>query len=122
MYQALAQTLKWSEYFKLLKGLLFKLGRLTRKASLSGSDTYSDEDIAAQEKVVTKCICRVLNGFHFKEVPDVMDQYMALAHHDQLHNGESDVIGDAFEQVLKLGDSEEEESEVEEVVEMMVIE
>lgn len=47
VYQSLALSLKWSDYFKLLKGLLFKLGRLSQRASIANSETYADEDLAA---------------------------------------------------------------------------
>lgn len=33
VYQALASKLPWSEYFKLLKTLLFKLNKATSKAT-----------------------------------------------------------------------------------------
>jgi|LauGreDrversion4_2_1035121.scaffolds.fasta_scaffold14498_3 hypothetical protein len=41
------------------------------------SNDYQDEDLSLQEKTVTKCICRVLNGFHFEEVPDALEGFIA---------------------------------------------
>ena len=69
VYQALASKLPWSEYFKLLKTLLFKLNKATSKATAqSGSDPELE-----MERIVTKCICNLLTGFHFEKVPDAID-------------------------------------------------
>jgi hypothetical protein len=35
VYQAFASTLKWPEYFRLLKALLFKLQRVTHKNEMA---------------------------------------------------------------------------------------
>lgn len=70
VYQAFAQTLKWPDYFRLLKNLLFKLNRILSKASFSQAEGHTDEDMSLQEKTVVKCICRVLNGFHFEGITD----------------------------------------------------
>ena len=69
VYQALASSLKWSDYFKLLKTLLYKLNKAENKASLASG---SDPELAL-EKIVTKCICKMLAGFHFNNVPDAID-------------------------------------------------
>jgi len=49
---------------------------LTSKSGLTLSSDYHDEDLSLQEKTVTKCICRVLNGFHFEEVPDALEAFI----------------------------------------------
>ena len=77
-YESLAKTLKWSEYFRLLKTLLFRLQRLTSKAHLQQVEggAAADEDINHQEKTVTKCICRVLNGFNFEGISDAGEVFL----------------------------------------------
>jgi len=67
VYQVFASTLKWSEYFRLIKALLYKLQRVAAKSNLAsvadGGKAY-DEELVERERTVTKCICRVLNGFN----------------------------------------------------------
>ena len=46
VYQSLAASLKWSDYYKLLKSLTFKLQRLTAKASLTVTENSTDEDLS----------------------------------------------------------------------------
>lgn len=76
VYQSLAQTLNWPDYFRLLKTLLFKLNRVTARQSLAKTDNSVDEELISQEKVVVKCICRVLNGFHFDGIQDALTVYL----------------------------------------------
>lgn len=45
VYQALAKSLSWPEYFRLLKSLLFKLTRISAKAALTQGDNFTDEDL-----------------------------------------------------------------------------
>ena len=77
-YESLAKTLKWSEYFRLLKTLLFRLQRLTSKAQLQQVEGGAavDEELNHQEKTVTKCICRVLNGFNFHGIKDAAEGFL----------------------------------------------
>lgn len=76
IYESLAKQLKWSDYYKLLKQLLYKLNKTTNKInynSLSGGNKGEDGE-QETERIVTKCICKVLNGFHFEEVPDAIEK------------------------------------------------
>ena len=75
VYEVHARQLKWTDYFKLLKQLLYKLQRVSNKMnfnSLSGGGK-GENGYKETERIITKCICKVLNGFHFEEVPDALD-------------------------------------------------
>jgi hypothetical protein len=70
VYTSYARELPWADYFRLLKKLLFKL-QLTRSQSRSVS-AHGEPELQ-KEKIITKAICRILDGFHFDEIPDVVD-------------------------------------------------
>jgi hypothetical protein len=70
VYESLARTLVWPDYFRLLKSLLFKLNRVVAKQAMAKTENSLDEESQSQEKAVVKCICRVLNGFHFEGAED----------------------------------------------------
>ena len=111
VYQVLASTLKWSDYFRLLKALLFKLQRIAQKTSLASvteGGRAVDEDLVERERTVTKCICRVLNGFKCEDIPDAGDEYVKRGWQAPLAASENEepkysghAIGLEFEEVLK---------------------
>lgn len=68
-YEAVARQLKWADYYKLLKGLLYKLGKFN--SGMIGSD--KEVDASDQEKRVMKCICRVLDGFNQADIKDALE-------------------------------------------------
>ena len=70
VFTAFAQQLSWSEYFKLLKKLLFRLQRARSK--VNSVSTHGEPELE-KEKIITRSICKVLAGFHFQEVPDAVD-------------------------------------------------
>lgn len=73
VYQSYAAKLRWSEVLKLIKKLLFKIDRATRRTT-EESVVKSDYE---HEKVLTKCLCKVLEGFAKSEtviVPDAVDE------------------------------------------------
>lgn len=73
VYQVVASCLKWPEYFRLIKALMFKLQRIAKKsalASVADGGKAVDEELVERERTVTKCICRVLNGFNCEPIPD----------------------------------------------------
>ena len=125
VYQVFASTLKWSEYFRLIKALLYKLQRVAAKSNLAsvadGGKAY-DEELVERERTVTKCICRVLNGFNCESIPDSGEQYVkqgwqaplaATENEEPKYSGAE--IGLEFEEVLKrasLEDAEESDEEI----------
>jgi hypothetical protein len=69
LYVGYCQRLQWWEYFRLIRKLLFKL----RKAVKKGNEHAGTKADLAQQKVIVKCICKVLDGFCVKEVPDAVE-------------------------------------------------
>ena len=61
VYTTYARRLNWSQYMALVRKLLYKIEKVTRKVA---SVAAQKEDQSA-EKVVTKCLCKVLDGFNF---------------------------------------------------------
>lgn len=59
VYQSYAKRLKWSDLFRLVKMLLFKIEKATRK----GTELSAVKSDLELEKVLTKCLCKVLEGF-----------------------------------------------------------
>lgn len=73
VYQSYSSRLKWSELFKLVKSLIYKIEKASRKTT-EESVVKSDYE---HEKVLTKCLCKVLEGFAKStviNVPDAVDQ------------------------------------------------
>ena len=67
-----------------------------------------DEDLVERERTVTKCICRVLNGFRCEDIPDAGDEYVRRGWQAPLAATENEepkysgaAIGLEFEEVLK---------------------
>lgn len=71
IYSAFASKLSWGEYYRLLKKLLFKLDKAKMRAK---SVSAQGEPELEKEKIITKSICKVLEGFNFKEVPDAIEK------------------------------------------------
>ena len=72
VYTAYAKRLRWSELFKLIKMFLYKIEKASRK-SAEMSAVKSDHEV---EKTVTKCLCKVLEGFAHSDlinIPDAVD-------------------------------------------------
>lgn len=59
MYTVYAKTLKWGEYFKLTRKLLYKIDQAARR-NAEVSAVKADFEM---EKTLTKCLCKVLEGF-----------------------------------------------------------
>jgi hypothetical protein len=77
VYTSYASRLEWYEYFRLLRKLLFKL----RQAVAKATDLAAQKQDAVAEKIITKCLCKVLEGFNCKggstgqvEVPDAIEE------------------------------------------------
>ena len=73
VYTSYAKRLWWSELFKLIKMFLYKIEKATRKSSEMAA-VKADHDV---EKTVTKCLCKVLEGFAHSElilIPDAVDK------------------------------------------------
>jgi hypothetical protein len=102
--------LKWSSYFGLLKTLLFRLQRLSNKAQLQQVEGggAADEELVAQEKTVTKCICRVLNGFNFEGVHDAGTVFLEQAPSQMAVQGTSIEFDEVLKSVIKTNNEEEE--------------
>jgi len=75
VYESLARSLRWPDYFRLLKSLLYRLQRVASRANLAKAENSAEDH--EQEKTVTKCLCRVLNGFHFAEVSDALPAFLS---------------------------------------------
>jgi hypothetical protein len=67
VYEALSSKLTWGPYFKLLKTFLFKLQKLvhTNKVLISGETSHQEDSTSEHQKLITKCICKMLTGFNF---------------------------------------------------------
>lgn len=70
IYETFASKLSWPEYFKLVKRYLFKLQRVD--GQIGQVSSHGDPELQ-KEKLVTKVICKILNGFSFQAVPDAID-------------------------------------------------
>ena len=73
IYEAYARQLDWPEYFKFVKIYLYKLQRAETKINKTKMNAGQADPELQKEKVTTKVICKILNGFHFSEVPDAID-------------------------------------------------
>jgi hypothetical protein len=81
IYTSLSRQLPWNEYYKLLKKLLYKLKMANNK---SRSVSARGEPELQKEKIITKALCRVLEGFHFDEIKDVVE--VIATQHEEKHN------------------------------------
>lgn len=58
-YEAIAKQLKWSDYYKMLKQLVFKLNKTSNKVTYNkyNGGNKGDEGDKQKERIITKCIC-----------------------------------------------------------------
>lgn len=68
----------------LVRKLLYKIEKATR---LSNGVAAQKED-SQNEKVVTKCLCKVLEGFNFPQVPDAVALLQKTAEEQVNHKHE----------------------------------
>ena len=59
VYVTYSKRLKWSELFKLIRKLLHKIEKASRKSTELAA-VKQDKEV---EKTITKCLCKVLEGF-----------------------------------------------------------
>ena len=52
----------------LVRKILYKI----EKATIKGHSVSADKTDQSSEKIVTKCLCKLLDGFDFPEVPDAV--------------------------------------------------
>lgn len=101
VYTAFARQLGWSEYYKLLKKLLFKL---QLASAHSRSVSAQGEPELQKEKIITKAICKILDGFHFDEVQDVVE-VIANQHEERMKrreaSGEAKLWNSDFSDLLR---------------------
>ena len=69
VFTAFSRQLSWTEYYKLLKKLLYRLERALSKARAISA--FGQPELE-KEKIITRSICKVLSGFHFDDVPDAV--------------------------------------------------
>jgi len=69
VYQSYAKRLKWRDLFMLVKMLIYKIDKASKK-SIEIAAVKSDLE---HEKVLTKCLCKVLEGFAQSEVIAIPD-------------------------------------------------
>lgn len=116
IYTSFSKQLTWGEYYKLLKKLLYKLqmaGNSKRSVSARG------EPELQKEKIITKAICMVLEGFHFDEVKDVVETMEANYQEDKnlrTMNSEGKMWNNDFSDLLQkqIETEKVEEKEIEE--------
>lgn len=53
-----------------------------------------------KEKLVTRAICKVLAGFHYKDVPDAVEAVIAQSEARNSKGGENKIFGKSFAEVL----------------------
>jgi hypothetical protein len=82
VYTTYAQRLRWFEYFRLLRKLLFKL----RRAVFKSRELSAQKDDQIREKIIVKCICKILEGFECRggsngqtEIPDAVEELEKVA-------------------------------------------
>jgi len=98
--------------------LLYKI----QKASRKGNSVSADKRDQNAEKVVTKCLCKVLDGFDFPEVPDAVSALEVIVE-ERFKQKKSEIVeysdflkefvGDSLKEVEEEGSDDESESESE---------
>ena len=71
VYTAYSQRLNWPETFKLIRKFLFKIDKAQRNAVQYSAEKEDKE----MEKIVTKSLCKVLEGLALNEsiqLPDAI--------------------------------------------------
>lgn len=74
VYEAFASQLQWTDYFRLIKVYLYKLQRAETQVHKVKMNAGQGDPELQKEKIITKVICKILNGFHFEEVPDAIEE------------------------------------------------
>lgn len=69
VYQSYASHLRWNECFKLIRKMLYKVEKATRKTAEYSAEREDHE----MEKTVTKCLCKVLDGLSQNETINLPD-------------------------------------------------
>jgi hypothetical protein len=69
VYTSYASRLPWGPYFSLVRKLLYKIEKAQRKVY----SVAAQKQDSTQEKTITKCLCKVLDGFNIEGVPDAVD-------------------------------------------------
>jgi hypothetical protein len=68
VYTTYASKLSWGNYMALVRKLLYKIEKATRKQNSVAAQKQDGQT----EKVICKCVCKVLDGFNFPDVPDAI--------------------------------------------------
>ena len=102
----------------LVRKLLYKIEKATR--AQNGVAAQKNDSLV--EKIVCKCLCKVLEGFNFPDVPDAVATLKHRAEEKVAHKFEvveysdflKDMIGDSLLEIggEAGGDPEEEDSEI----------
>lgn len=50
---------------------------------------------------MTKCICRVLNGFHFEGIPDAMDEILKKGDSMMCLDQQQEKLGEELDDIFK---------------------
>jgi len=118
VYTSYARKLNWGQYMALVRKLLYKIQKATRK----GNSVSADKRDQNAEKVVTKCLCKVLDGFDFPEVPDAVSALEVIVE-ERFKQKKSEIVeysdflkefvGDSLKEVEEEGSDDESESESE---------
>ena len=75
VYVTYAKRLKWTECFKLIRKLLYKIEKATRRSQ----EVSAEKEDMAMEKTVTKCLCKVLDGLSQNAMIALPDAVEAIA-------------------------------------------
>jgi hypothetical protein len=101
VFTAFARLLTWTEYYKLLKKLLYRLQRARSK--VNSISAYGQPELE-KEKIITRSICKVLTGFHYDEVPDAINTMVAKNEAIKAKAnkaGDVNLFGHDFAEILK---------------------
>ena len=69
VYTQYASKLSWGQYMSLVRKMLYKI----EKAQSASNSVAAQKQDSLNEKVICKCLCKVLDGFNFAEVPDAVE-------------------------------------------------
>ena len=75
VYVTYAKRLRWTECFKLIRKLLFKIEKATRRSA----ELSAEKEDMEMEKTVTKCLCKVLDGLAQSSMISLPDAVDAIA-------------------------------------------
>lgn len=95
----------------LVRKLLYKIEKATRQQN----GVAAQKENSNVEKVITKCLCKVLEGFNFPEVPDAVALLQKTAEETVAHKYEiveySDFLKEFVGKTLDEPDSEHSDSD-----------